>query len=163
MRIAQPLSACQYGWLIHCFFVAFLAVSRIDNAAATETNSKEKHQVIEITFAEINMNMTADMVFRSFLKTERVRALEGKRVRITGQMLGIDGKSAEFILLKNSKCPFGRGGQADHLINVVMKNGTKVKYREAPLSVEGIFTLNPTMGADGNTWSVFDLLDATAK
>lgn len=127
--------------------------------------AKGKSEVVEITFAEISMNMTADMVFRPFLVTDRVRELEGKRVRITGKMfnLGASAKTDNFVLLKNKECKFGPGGQADHLVNIVMRDGTKVKYREEPLTVEGIFKLNPTGGVDGNTWSVFDLIEATAR
>lgn len=128
-------------------------------------DAADREEVIEIKFSDVNMNMTADMVFRPFLVTDRVRELDGKRVRITGKMFLTDkGTRADnFILLKNKECKFGPGGQADHLLNVLVRSGKKVKYREEDLTVEGTFKLNPTSGDDGNTWSVFDLVDATAK
>jgi len=125
----------------------------------------DKDKVIEITFSDVNMNMMADMVFRDFLLTDRVRQLEGKRVRVSGVMFseGDSLKTDEFYLLKNKECKFGRGGQADHLFTVKIKDNKKVKVRVEMMTVEGTFHLNPVMGADGNTWSVFDLLDAVAK
>jgi len=124
-----------------------------------------KEDVIEITFSDVNMNMMADMVFRDFLVTPRVKELEGRRVRVTGIMFseGESLKTDNFYLLKNKECKFGRGGQADHLFMVKVKDNKKVKLRVDSLTVEGTFHLNPQAGPDGNTWSVFDLLDAVAK
>ena len=166
--VVSPMRAT-YRSFFKSMMLGLLLVSQVSTGMAVDdsktANPKDKNQVVDITFAEINMNMTADMVFRPFLVTDRVRELEGKRVRITGKMfnLGASAKTDNFVLLKNKECKFGPGGQADHLVNVVLREGTKIKYREEPLTVEGIFKLNPTGGVDGNTWSVFDLIEATAR
>jgi hypothetical protein len=64
----------------------------------------------------------------------------------------------EFILLKNINCPFGPGGQADHLMTIKMKKGDSADYfGDQPVSVEGVLRVNPFQGPDGYTWSVYDL------
>jgi hypothetical protein len=99
------------------------------------------------------------MVFRPIMMTERAQELDGQRVRISGYMLadaelrGIK----QFILLKNTECKFGPGGQADHLINVKVNVQNGAVYRTEPVSIEGVLSVNPYTGFDGNTWSIFDL------
>ncbi|HND51454.1 MAG TPA: hypothetical protein PLV92_03625 [Pirellulaceae bacterium] len=113
-----------------------------------------------ITFDDLNIGMQADMVYRDFLLTDRVRELDGKRVRLVGYIFG--GVSQlkdlkEFIVLKNLECKFGPGGQADHLIRVMMKGEHGADYTDTAVQLEGVLKLNPYMGPDGNTWSVYDL------
>ena len=99
------------------------------------------------------------MVFRPFMLTDRAKELDGKRIRISGYMLP-DSKTKgikQFVLLKNTECKFGPGGQADHLVNVLMTAGNDAKFREDPVSVEGTLTIKPFTGPDGNTWSIYDL------
>lgn len=99
------------------------------------------------------------MVFRPVMLTERAKSLDGKRIRISGYMLP-DSKSKnlkEFVLLKNTECKFGPGGQADHLLNVQLKPGTTTDFRDDAVAVEGVLKVNPFQGPDGNTWSIYDL------
>ncbi len=115
--------------------------------------------VVEIVFEDIQLPIQQDMVFRPFMLTDRVRDLDGRRVRIHGYMLP-DSKTkgiTQFVLLKNTECKFGPGGQADHLINVLMVEGVSAKYRDDPISVQGVLKVNPFQGPDGNTWSIYDL------
>ncbi len=114
---------------------------------------------LDISFDDIDLPMQEDMVFRPFMLTDRARELDGKRIRIHGYMLP-DSKTKgikQFVLLKNTECKFGPGGQADHLVNVLMVDGNDAKYREDPVSVEGTLTIKPFIGPDGNTWSIYDL------
>jgi hypothetical protein len=117
----------------------------------------------KITFDDLNLGMQQDMVFRPFLVTDRVKDLEGKRVRITGFIhagaAGIKG-IREFVLLKNTECKFGAGGQADHLAMVYLTPGQTTKYQVEAVKVEGVLKVKPFEGPDGNTWSVYDLTDA---
>jgi hypothetical protein len=64
------------------------------------------------------------------------------------------------VLLKNTECKFGAGGQADHLAMVYLTPGETTKYGLAAVKVEGTLKVKPYQGADGNTWSVYDLADA---
>src|SRR5205823_905457 len=117
----------------------------------------------KITFDDLNVGMQADIVFRDFMVSDRVRELEGKRISIVGYMHG--GQAAqrgikEFILLKNTQCKFGPGGQADHLANVILRTDNSVAFMPSPVKVEGTLKLSPFQGPDGNTWSIYRLEDA---
>jgi hypothetical protein len=117
----------------------------------------------KITFDDLNLGMDKDMVFRPFLVTDRVKDLDGTRVRITGFIHGGAASTKqihEFVLLKNSECKFGAGGQADHLAMVYLTKGETSKYRLEAVKVEGTLKVKPYEGPDGNTWSVYDLTDA---
>ncbi|MCA9151633.1 MAG: DUF3299 domain-containing protein, partial [Planctomycetales bacterium] len=112
----------------------------------------------EIVFEDIELPIQADIVFRPFMLTDRVKDLDGKRIRISGYMLP-DSKTKniqEFVLLKNTECKFGPGGQADHLLNVLLVPGVTARFEAEAISVEGVFEVNPFTGPDGNTWSIYD-------
>ena len=115
--------------------------------------------VVDISFEDIRLPIQEDMVFRPFMLTDRARELDGKRIRISGYMLP-DTKTrgiTEFVLLKNTECKFGPGGQADHLLSVKMIPGEGTRFRDDPISVEGTLIIKPFQGPDGNTWSIYDL------
>ena len=116
----------------------------------------------KITFDDLNLGMREDMVFRPFLVTDRVKELEGKRVRISGFIHAGAGSDnvKEFVLLKNTECKFGAGGQADHLAMVYLNAGDTTKYQLEAIKVEGVLKVKPFEGPDGNTWSVYDLTEA---
>ena len=110
----------------------------------------------------LDIGMQADVVYRPFFlqNNPRTEALDGKRVRIGGFMHGgvsQPSNLAEFILLKNNRCKYGPGGQADHLIRVFVKEGVRVDFTTEMIYVEGVLTLQPEQGPDGNTWSIYDL------
>ncbi len=117
----------------------------------------------KITFDDLNLGMREDMVFRPFLVTDRVKELDGTRVRITGFIHGGAAGTKgirEFVLLKNTECKFGAGGQADHLAMVYLTPGETAKYQVEAVKVEGVLKVKPFEGPDGNTWSVYDLAEA---
>ena len=129
-----------------------------DNASGSVKRS-DSSEVTEITFEDIALPIDADMVFRPIMMTERAQSLDGERVRINGFMLA-DSRTRgikEFILVKNTECKFGPGGQADHLVNVKVKIKNGVIHRTEAVSIEGVMTINPFTGFDGNTWSIFDM------
>jgi hypothetical protein len=110
--------------------------------------------------------MQADVVFRPFMLSDRVKELEDKRVSIVGYMHG--GQSTQrgikdFILLKNTQCKFGPGGQADHLANVVMREGATTSFTPSPVKVEGTLKIQPFEGPDRNTWYIYRLEDAQIR
>ncbi|HMC11390.1 MAG TPA: hypothetical protein VKH44_08875 [Pirellulaceae bacterium] len=122
----------------------------------------------KITWDDLNLGMQADVVFRPFMISahDRVKDLEGKRISIVGYMHG--GQSAqrgikEFILLKNTQCKFGPGGQADHLANVLLRADNSLAFTPSPVKVEGTLKLEPFQGPDGNTWSIYRLEDAQIR
>jgi len=117
----------------------------------------------KITFDDLNLGMQADMVYRPFLLTDRVKELDGKRVSIVGYMHGgVDSakNNKKFILLKNTECKFGPGGQADHLADVQLKAGETTRLTRDAVKVEGTLNIEAYEGPDGNTWSIYRLEDA---
>ena len=125
----------------------------------TRSDQGDATSVQVIAFEDIELPIQADIVFRPFMLTDRVKDLDGQRIRIDGYMLP-DSKTKgikQFVLLKNTECKFGPGGQADHLLNVEMVEGATAEFRDDPITIEGVLTINPFQGPDGNTWSIYDL------
>ncbi len=122
----------------------------------------------KITWEDLNLGMQADVVFRPFMigDDHRVKELEGKRISIVGYMHGGQAGQRgikEFILLKNTQCKFGPGGQADHLADIKLKPEAGVPYSPSPIKVEGTLKLEPFEGPDGNTWSIYRLESAQIR
>jgi len=120
----------------------------------------------KITFEDLILGMQADVVFRPFMLTERAQELEGQRVSIVGYMHGaVESitKAKEFVLLRNTECKFGPGGQADHLAQVYLKQGQTIGYQLEAVKVEGTLKVEPYQGTDGNTWAIYRLEDAQIK
>lgn len=120
----------------------------------------------KITFEDLILGMQADVVFRPFMLTDRARELDGKRVSIMGYIHpGASGEGIkEFVLLRNTECKFGPGGQADHLAQVYLAEGNTTEYQLKPVKVEGTLKIEPFQGpTDGNTWSIYRLENAVVK
>ncbi|MBC7852218.1 MAG: hypothetical protein IAF94_02185 [Pirellulaceae bacterium] len=118
----------------------------------------------KITFDDLILSMQADMVYRPFMLTDRAKELEGKRVRLSGNMLPYDGtKAKEFIILRNKECKYGVGGQADHVADVLMKEGHKATFTLDTIRVEGTLRIAPVNGDDGNTKHIYVLEEAVLK
>ncbi len=122
----------------------------------------------KITFDDLILGMQADMVFRPFMLTDRAKELEGKRVRLTGEMYAgsVAGseKLKEFIVLRNRECKYGAGGQADHVADVLMKEGHTTKFTIGTIRVEGTLRINPVNDdKTGVTNHIYVLEDAVVK
>ena len=78
-------------------------------------------------------------------------------IKLQGQVESFD---QYVVLLKNTECKFGPGGQADHLAMVYLTPGDTTKYQLEAIKVEGVLKVKPFEGPDGNTWSVYDLTEA---
>jgi len=122
----------------------------------------------KITFDDLYLGMQADVVFRPYMipKGSRVKELEGKAISLSGYMHGAQLSQrgiAKFVLLKNTECKFGPGGQADHLAQVILRDGTTTEFTNAPVKVEGILKVAPYEGADGNTWAIYNLEEARIR
>jgi hypothetical protein len=114
-----------------------------------------------ITFDDLILGMGADVRFRPFMLSDRrAERLVGKRVNLAGYMGPPDRLQGvtDFILLRNLECKFGPGGQADHLVHVLMQDGASVDFTDKVVYVEGTLKLNPFHAPDGaTTWSIYDL------
>ena len=120
----------------------------------------------EISFEDINLQIPPDTAFREFMLTDRAKELDGQLVRLSGYIFG--GVSQlrgikEFILLRNTECKFGPGGQADHLVRVFLEEGVDTTYTDKVVEIEGILRINPYKGVDGFTWSIYDMAGRSVK
>ena len=133
--------------------------------AGSETSAASQDSVGTsemIGWDALDIGMQADVVYRPFFlqNNPRTDSLNGKRVRIGGFIHGGVSQPKnlkEFILLKNNRCKYGPGGQADHLIRVYVKKDVRVDFTTEMVYVEGVLTIHPDQGPDGNTWSLYDL------
>lgn len=115
-----------------------------------------------ISFDDLNIGMPIDVPFRPrMLEYEggRVKELFGRRVNVAGYMNPTDTLDGvtEFILLRNLECKFGPGGQADHLVHVLMEEGLTTKFTDKIVYVEGVISLNPFPLDEPITWSIYDI------
>jgi hypothetical protein len=141
-----------------------MAEESVDTAAPARflptRRVRDRDQLVPITFDDLKVNMKEDQLFEPEMATDRVRELDGQRVRIRGflfpaifQQTGID----KFPLVMNTECKFGPGGLAHHVILVEMVGGATTSYTIRPIAVTGRLTLKPWNGPDGNTWSLYHI------
>jgi len=121
---------------------------------------RDRDELVTITFDDLRVNMKEDQRFEPSMATDRVRELDGQRIRIRGflfpaifQQTGID----KFPLVLNTECKFGPGGLAHHVILVEMVDGATTSYTIRPVAVTGRLTLAPWNGPDGNTWTLYHI------
>lgn len=124
-------------------------------------SDRKRDQLVLITFDDLELKMAKDSVFDRSLLTDRVKELDGRRVRIRGfiypsimQQSGI----TKFPLVKNTQCKFGPGGIAHHLIVVEMQEGSSTSFTVRAVAVEGRLSLSPFEGPDGNTWAIYHMV-----
>ncbi len=117
-------------------------------------------RAIAITFDDLQLEMKEDSAFNSSMLTTRVKALDGRRVRIRGfiypavlQQTGI----TKFPLIKNTQCKFGPGGLAHHIILVDLRPGLSTSFTVRPIAIEGLLTVRPFNGPDGTTWTIYHM------
>lgn len=117
-----------------------------------------------ITFDDLDLMMEPDTLFQEWMLTQRVRDLDGQRVRISGFMLPgfTNTKIRQFILLREKECPYGVGGQAHHVIAVTLQQASAT-YSTKAQTVEGVLSIQPFTGYNGKTWSLYALNDATLE
>lgn len=117
-----------------------------------------------LTWNQLDIGIQSESKFEPWMMTTLIKSLEGQTVRITGYMhAGIAVKEGirEFILLRNIDCPYGRQGEAHHVIVVQLAADERTKFSLKPLTVEGVFHIRPYDGPDGSTWSLYALDEAS--
>lgn len=115
-----------------------------------------------ISFDDLNIGMQVDARFRpQMLEYDggRVKELFGRKIVVAGYMNPTDTLRGvtEFILLRNLECKFGPGGQADHLVHVLMDEGLTTEFTDKVVYVEGVLSLNPFPTDEPVTWSIYDV------
>jgi hypothetical protein len=127
----------------------------------------DANAVVPITYDDLNIeSLQPDTLFENWMLTQRVRDLDGKRVRISGFMCGgtifSNTNIKQFVLLREKECPFGRGGQAHHAIAVSLQ-GSPATFTANELTIEGVLSVRPFTGENGCTWSLYAIDAATLR
>ncbi len=125
-----------------------------------DSNDPMNQVVMDVGFEGLTFNLQPDVVFRPGFMPAAITELNGKKIRVQGYMhAGVQKREGltSFILLQNTECKFGPGGQADHLIKVKLAGNLKTNYSTKLITIEGVLTIAPFKGIDGNTWSLYDM------
>jgi hypothetical protein len=125
-----------------------------------EPSPQEPPAVEPITFERLDIGMEPDSVYQPWMMKHAVKVLDGKPVRIRGFMHGAvfqRNNIRTFHLMREKECPFGPGGQAHHAIEVEMQGKRRANFTTDEITVEGIFSIRPITGENGNTWSLYHL------
>jgi hypothetical protein len=129
----------------------------LDKIPEAKPTGKRTHFV---TFEDLIIDMKQDEKFKPQMLTQKVVDLNNQRVKIQGFIfpaLPIAKGIKAFPLVKNTECKFGPGGTAHHLVDIKMAKGVTVDYTTRIVTVEGILTIKPFDGFDGNTWSIYEM------
>ena len=127
---------------------------------------RDVNAIVPITYEDLELPMEPDSVFADWMLTQRVRDLDGKRVRLTGFMCAgsVFNRShvKQFMMLREKECPYGPGGQAHHAVAVSLPD-TSASFTINTITVEGVLAVKPFTGENGNTWSVYTLQGISVK
>lgn len=135
---------------------------QVRSTVTTPRTTAANGQAKLVSFDDLNIGMPPDAKFRPLLleyNDGQVKKLFGQRINLAGyiappdKLKGLD----DFILLKNLDCKFGPGGQADHLVHVIMQGGETTDFTDKVVYVEGELQLKPFPEDGPSTWSIYDL------
>jgi hypothetical protein len=99
-----------------------------------------------ISFDTIKFEMEKRDRFVKTMLTPTINALDKRRVKIRGFMLPgyMNAGIARFILVRdNQECCFGPGAALFDAIAVEMRKGETTRYEYFPITVEGVFHIDP--------------------
>ena len=135
----------------------------VRNSEVDSPPQEPSSAVVErISFDDLNIGMQVDAKFRKIMlnyNDGRVKRLFGERVNVAGYMNPTDTMTdvKEFILLRNLECKFGPGGQADHLVHILLQGDVTTSFTDKVVYVEGELVLNEFPVDAPSTWSIYDL------
>jgi hypothetical protein len=129
-------------------------------AASAADAGKSAGPVKEVTFDDIKLELQKGDPFTPDALTEKVKALDGKNIRIRGYILPSFQQNGikQFILVRdNMECCFGPGALLHDCIVVEMVPPATTSFSTRPVSVEGTFTIRELKGPDGNHLAIYHL------
>jgi hypothetical protein len=128
--------------------------------AAGNAATAEPTPVKDVTFDDIKFNHVRGTPFNRSLLTPAVNKLADKPIRIRGYILPSFQQSGikQFVLVRdNMQCCFGPTAALCDCIVVEMTDGASADFTVRPVSVEGIFTIQEVVGAEGNPLAVYHI------
>jgi hypothetical protein len=128
--------------------------------AAGNPATAEPVPVKDVTFDDIKFNHVRGTPFDRSLLTPAVNKLADKPIRIRGYILPSFQQSGikQFVLVRdNMQCCFGPTAALYDCIVVEMADGASTDFTVRPVSVEGVFTIQEVVGAEGNPLAVYHI------
>jgi hypothetical protein len=129
-------------------------------AESPAESSGPNDRLRDISFDDIKFDMKKDAPFDRSLLTDKIEALDGKRVRIRGYILPSFQQTGltQFVLVRdNLSCCFGPGAAIYDCVIVEMKPGLSTDYSLYPVAVDGTFTVREMVDPDGKTLAIYHL------
>jgi hypothetical protein len=162
----KPKSPIVLILLVLC--LAGLLLAPVETAFGADADTKpvkRNGKPEDITYDDLKTEIGMDDKWDPSYATERVKELDGKTVRLRGFMMpGFQTKGiTQFVMLKNTECKFGAGGEAHHCVMVHMAPDESARFTVRVVEVEGVLLLKPWEGPDGNTWALYEMRDAVVK
>jgi len=117
--------------------------------------------VYTVTFQDLELDMEAATVYdEEEMMNDRVRQLEGQKIKIKGYIHGgttfTQSDIKQFLMVRNAECPFGgEEGVACHNIRITLEKG--VDFTVKPITIQGVLKISPWTGPDEKTWSIYTL------
>jgi hypothetical protein len=145
---------CQPSIVSSAMLAAALVLAVMSGLHAAERAKTPGPQgVKEITFDEVKLELKKGDPYSSSLLTDKVKAIEGKPIRIRGYILPSFKQEGitQFVLVRdNMECCFGPGALLHDCILVEMLAPATATFTVRPVSVEGTFSIrevkDPTSG-----------------
>jgi hypothetical protein len=117
-------------------------------------------RIVDQTFDDIKFDIEPDAPFDRSMLTDKVRDLDGKRVRIRGYILPTAQQRGikQFVLVRdNQECCFGPGAALYDCILVRMQGGKSAEFSVRPVAVEGEFKVEEFYGPDDKPLAIYRL------
>jgi hypothetical protein len=147
------------------------AIGHGQPAGTTQSsNGADDAKPLDLTFDDLKFDIEKDQAFDPALLTDAIKALEQRRVTLSGYILPTFKQSdiKNFILVRdNQECCFGPGAALYDCVLVSLEEGRAIDYTVRPIEVEGTFFLKEFVRPDPNdpakdrVFAVFRLKDAT--
>ncbi len=137
-----------------------------DDVTKRRQGSPDDKKPRELTFDDIKFAMERNADFDRKLLTEEIEKLDGKRIKLRGYMLPSfqqDGITQFVLVRDNLECCFGPGAMLFDCLIVDMDEGKSASYSIRPVTVEGVFTIEPLSDEDDVTLAIYHLQAVQVK
>lgn len=117
-------------------------------------------RIVDQTFDDIKFDIEPDAPFDRSMLTDKVRDLDGKRIRIRGYILPTAQQRGikQFVLVRdNQECCFGPGAALYDCILVRMQGDKSAEFSVRPVAVEGEFKVEEFYGPDEKPLAIYRL------
>jgi hypothetical protein len=135
--------------------------SSVSSSAEQKAKPAEaSNRIRDISFDDLKFDINKGDPFIRSLLTDKIEALDGKRVRIRGYILPSFQQTGltQFVLVRdNLSCCFGPGAAIYDCVIVEMKPGRSTDYSLYPVAVDGVFTIHELLDPDGKTVAIYHL------